>query len=421
MESAAESVAAPGAAGQTEATPIDEQRSRRRHLILFRCIAVTLGCLVPLLALELALRTFGPFLPGNYDTGPYVRRHPTLGHYHVPNFGGWIKAPRFTVRLDINAMGLRDPRTSYVKPPGTYRILALGDSYVEGAQVQADQMVTARMEWGLRGSSSQQIEVVNGGVFGYGSAQEYLYLDEEGYKYQPDLVVLFFCQCNDIANNNYRLELIDGDLSRALKPYYDIGKDGTFRLIPPPPPSTQVDLRQRLREASMLYNVFETGVVYKLELQNPREAFNGVDGLLDPTRGKFDVRPDGEWERAWRITDAVLGKMRDRAAEIGAPLVIVSIPAWRMLDDAYWQRDANKRRLENGVSTPDAPDLLLEQIADRLGVPFYSLRPVFQPRVDADGLFSYFIEEDYHWTVAGNQVAADAVDQFLQERGLLPR
>jgi len=169
----------------------------------------------------------------------------------------------------------------------------------------------------------------------------------------------------------------------------------------------------------MLYSVVESGVVFKFELQNPREAWNAVDGLIDPTRGKFDFKPDGEWERGWRITDAVLQKVRDRSAEIGAPLVVVGIPDWRMLDDSYWQRDANKRRLEGGQSGPDAPVVLLDQIAGRLGVPHVDLAPAFRPHVAQDGLFTYFYENDLHWTVRGNEVAAQAVADALLQRGLI--
>src|SRR5438094_9626982 len=81
---------------------VPASRRRRPWLVVlgFRLVAVLLGCLLPLLMLELALRLFGPFLPGNYDTGPYVRRDPTLGHFHLPNFGGWHKAPHVTVRRD---------------------------------------------------------------------------------------------------------------------------------------------------------------------------------------------------------------------------------------------------------------------------------------------------------------------------------
>jgi hypothetical protein len=319
-------------------------------------------------------------------------------------------------------MGLRDPRQTYDKQPGTFRVLALGDSYVEGAQVQAQETMAAQLEATLTQATGRPVEVINGGVFGYGTTQEYLLLDEIGARFQPDLVVLFFCHCNDVPNNNYRMELINGDLHRALKPYFDLADDSDqLRLIPAPTPSARTSLRERLRDYSLLYNVIETGVVYKFELQNPQEAYNGVDGLIDPVRGKYDAKPTGEWDRAWRITDLALERVRDRAAQAGAPLAIVSIPAWRMLDRAYWQRDDNKRLVASNRGGPTAPDALLAGIARRLNVPMLDLLQVYQPRVDADGLGRYYIDGDYHWTVEGNQVAAQAVSAFLNDRGLAPR
>ena len=49
------------------------KRSRAR-LVLGRLVAVVLGMLVPLLLLEASLRIFGPWMPGNYDTGAYLIR-----------------------------------------------------------------------------------------------------------------------------------------------------------------------------------------------------------------------------------------------------------------------------------------------------------------------------------------------------------
>jgi hypothetical protein len=416
------SVAArPSLVGHASTSAGAATRPRRGAVWTARVLSILLGIGLPLLALEIALRLFGPFLPGNYDTGSFVQRHPILGHFHRPNHTNWIKTPQFTIRMDINPMGLRDPRQSYTKPPGVFRILLLGDSYVEAAQVQAEQSISMVLERKLTETLGRPVEVINGGVFGYGTAQEYLLLDLEGVKFQPDLVVLFFCHCNDIPNNNYRLELIDGELSRALKPYFDLA-DGSeeLTLIPPPPPSQRTSLRERLRDHSLLFNVIESGVVYKFELQNPREAFNGVDGLEEPTRGKYDAKPTGEWDRAWRITERVLEKTKARAAEVGAPLVIVGIPEWRMLERAYWQRDANKRLVESGRGGPDAPVKLLDGVARRLGVAHLDLLPVFQPRVQRDGLFRYYIEGDYHWTADGHVVAADTLTWFLAEQRLLP-
>jgi hypothetical protein len=64
---------------------------------------------------------------------------------------------------------------------------------------------------------------------------------------------------------------------------------------------------------------------------------------------------------------------------------------------------------------------VLDGIARRLNVPDLDLTQVYQPLVDADGLTRYFLEGDYHWTVDGNEAAAEAVSAFLTERGLMPR
>jgi hypothetical protein len=84
-------------------------------------------------------------------------------------------------------------------------------------------------------------EVINAGVAAYGTGQELLLLDKEGAKYEPDLVLLLFFVGNDVANNNYKLELWDGNLKLALKPYFNLEKDGSLRLIP---------VRRRIRPAT---------------------------------------------------------------------------------------------------------------------------------------------------------------------------
>ena len=108
--------------------------------------AILIGLLLPLAFVEVVLRVFGPILPGNYDTGAYLVRDAHLGHFHAPNFSGWIKAREFTTHVKINGRGLRDSRPSYEKAPGTYRILLLGDSYVEAVQVQQAEGVAERLE-----------------------------------------------------------------------------------------------------------------------------------------------------------------------------------------------------------------------------------------------------------------------------------
>jgi lysophospholipase L1-like esterase len=82
--------------------------------------------------------------------------------------------------------------------PGRFRILALGDSFTEGVQVGEADVFTAQME-----DADPHLEVVNAGVGGYGTVQEYLYLTREGIQFRPDLVLLMFFG-NDLTDNLLR-------------------------------------------------------------------------------------------------------------------------------------------------------------------------------------------------------------------------
>jgi hypothetical protein len=384
-----------------------------------RILAVLLGIVGPLLAIEIGLRLFGPFLPGNYDTGAYLVRHEQLGHFHVSNFDGWIKTNEFTTHVKISPLGLRDRRTSYHKPPGVYRILLLGDSFVEAVQVPTHDSVAERLERALSQRMGGPVEVINAGVAAYGTGQELLLLEQEGFKYQPDLVALVFFVGNDVANNNYRLELWDNDLKLALKPYFDLQRDGSLRLIPGPPPPLRSGPVETLRHCCMLFNVVESGVVHKLGREDPRERLEAIGGPRTPLRGLYDTQPEDEWLRAWKISEALLARVRDRAAGIGAPLVIVGAPESRVLEPDLWRREVAGGRLEAGRLTISAPTDRLGAITRRLNVLFVDLLPAFE-HAGAAGGGPFYYDFNKHWTAAGHAVAASAIADALQSSGLVP-
>ena len=386
-----------------------------------RLAAILFGLLLPLLVLEAALRLYGPILPGNYDTGAYLVRDEALGHFHVPNFDGWIKAPEFTTHVKIDQLGLRDRRQSYDKPAGTFRVLFLGDSFVEAVQVQQEQGVAEQLERALNQDAAQPVEVINAGVAAYGTGQEYLLLDQIGEQFHPDVVLLLFFVGNDVTNNDYRLELQDGDLKYALKPYFDLNKDGTLRLIPGPPPAPRTGLVNVMRNCCLLYDVIETGVFNKLNQNYPREQLEAIGGLRTPLSGLYDTQPNDDWEHAWRNSEALLALVRDRSAAMGAPLVVAAAPEWRALEPDAWREEIQKgnpksTRLSSGRLQIEAPTDQVAEIADRLGVPFINLLPPLQDAFVTDQHLYYNF--DKHWTAAGHAVAARAIAQTLRQMEL---
>lgn len=104
------------------------------------------------------------------------------------------------IPVDINSHGLRGPETSFEKPPGTFRILNLGDSIAMGWGVREDETYSWRLEQQLNKQSTDDshYEVINAGVPGWNLENELAYLQAEGLKYKPDLILLDMTLVNDI-------------------------------------------------------------------------------------------------------------------------------------------------------------------------------------------------------------------------------
>lgn len=90
----------------------------------------------------------------------------------------------FDVR--INSIGYRGKEVVVPKPPGVRRIAFLGDSNTFGYGIQEGQ----RFSDILAAAAPPSTEIVNLGVFGYGTEQEAIYLERHALALSPDMVVL---------------------------------------------------------------------------------------------------------------------------------------------------------------------------------------------------------------------------------------
>jgi hypothetical protein len=102
----------------------------------------------------------------------------------------------FVTTITINSEGLRDRERPLQKPAGEFRVVALGDSFLEAYMMKDEETPTEKLRADLAGPGCA-VDVVNGGTFGYSTDQEYLAYDRDLHRYQPDVVVLFVYH-NDI-------------------------------------------------------------------------------------------------------------------------------------------------------------------------------------------------------------------------------
>jgi len=104
------------------------------------------------------------------------------------------------IPVDINSHGLRNPETPYEKPKDTFRILNLGDSIAMGWGVGETETYGQQLEHLLneQATGSLHYEVINAAVPGWNLENELAYLQAEGLKYKPDLILLDMTLVNDI-------------------------------------------------------------------------------------------------------------------------------------------------------------------------------------------------------------------------------
>jgi lysophospholipase L1-like esterase len=123
---------------------------------------------------------------------------PVRGNRLAPGYEGWFAG----VPVRINSLGFRDRRDySVAKPPGTFRILILGDSVTFGHGTLDDTTYPYLVEQRLKQwRPDVNWEVWNLGVPGYNTSQELAYLQEAGPRYDPDLVIVGF-YANDLVGN----------------------------------------------------------------------------------------------------------------------------------------------------------------------------------------------------------------------------
>ncbi len=427
-------------------------KHRFRSLLLGLTLAL-LSLAAALLLLEMLTRALGLTAPAE-PTGNFWRTDPQTGWSLQPGATGrWFNPPfEYDVQVAINSQGLRDvERAGYDKAAGVFRILLLGDSYVEGLRVPLEQTFGKTLEAELNASApaGQRYEVVNAGVSGWGTDQQLLWLRHEGAKYQPDLVLLSFFPGNDFQNISETLEV--ANMGRVQKPFFQHTAEGlTLRYHPfdpetvpqPAPPADLIEtaptraaqrlagLRAWLSQHSALHRFVATTVD---EAAPPLALRLAGWGLIDAPRAAAVARMGpqyipvaygiyrqplaADWVEAVALAGDLVETMVEDVNELGGRLAVVSVPAPEQVNPERWQRAVQRySAMQTGQWDLEQPSRAAQQVAEQAGVPFLDLLPIF--REAATSSEPLHLSVDGHWTPAGERLAGEAVADFLRASGL---
>ncbi len=171
-------------------------------------IALVLGSLlVGALLAEGLVRFFAP--------QPLVQIRPDiwqpvdgLGHRLAPNLDTTINTGEGPVRLQTDGRGLRIGSRGSLS--SERKILAVGDSFLEGLQVEYEELVTTRLGELLEGqapsrgptrTSARRYAVITAGVSGWNPNHYYIKVRDELTRDDYDLVLVFVFVGNDVVSD----------------------------------------------------------------------------------------------------------------------------------------------------------------------------------------------------------------------------
>ena len=111
--------------------------------------------------------------------------NPLIGHEHRPHARSFLMG----AEVATNAEGHRDRDVPVARQPGVGRIVMVGDSFIEGWGVRADETISKRLEV-LFDRGGTRVEVMNTGVGNYNTTMDVEAFLTRDAKYNPDVVVL---------------------------------------------------------------------------------------------------------------------------------------------------------------------------------------------------------------------------------------
>jgi lysophospholipase L1-like esterase len=289
------------------------------------------------------------------------------------------------------------------------RILMLGDSVLYGLGASDAEVITEILKQKLPAT-----EIVNTGTPGYGLRQELAVLDLFGKALHPDLVVVI-----------YRWNDPEDDLKNET-PDYAFDSDGRVVRIDTQVPDSfdplalceslcdalgsPVKEAESAFDSLKLYHAVKNGVHQLRDFTMPplrRHALRGyLRNLKNSISGADPDRIDtpNAKERAWQISRNILALMQARSDELGADFLVISVPAYALVNESRYGR------YDPAINTDI--EASLAAVCAELGIEYVDLLPSMQAADQKSAAVLYY-ERDNHLTPAGNAVVADIIEPIL--------
>jgi hypothetical protein len=361
----------------------------------FIFLAIVFGLIVSLCALELMVRVFtnqGLMNRYAYPKGLFANNfgEGDVGVYFTPNFKGEFAKGEISGLISINSKGCRDYEREYERQ-GKFRILALGDSFTFGHGVEFEESFLTILETSLN-LKKDSFEILKCALPGGGPKDYLRFLKQEGYKYNPDLVMVNFFIGNDVITDSYVLAnstkkgnnkapSAKGSLVRKIKDF--LAKNSQFYGL----------LVNRIKNQPRLLKFFvKYGFGLSLGLSDT--------GVLDIMKKHYSEREEKYWGWAFQLLEEI--------QKLSKNLLVVALPSREQYELTLRESTADRLGYDLKDFDTHVPNKKLGSFLKKQKIYKIDLLNAFEEHYKISGTPLNF-QLDPHWNRDGHKFVASVL------------
>lgn len=311
--------------------------------------------------------------------------------------------------VDFNEFMMRGPTISQEKPEDVYRIMIIGDSYIEALQVEYEDTVMYQLQMLLDNTitiDGHRFEVVGIGSSGWGTAQYYLYYHHAGYQFEPDIVVVLGIS-NDVTDNY--LEVFKTDVFRPNRGRDFEVTEESIELVSLNKNTSIVDFAHRITATFYTHipsfvvqhsNILRIG---QLWLVNAKTIIPAAQAWqIAPPEGQstiYSMPIEEPYIEAWRRTELALALLEREVANNGGNFIFAYTPSPSEI-------------LYSDVENSNLQIRMYERFTQEYGIDTIDLVDDWSSTIQDDP-WILNLEGDGHFTPEGHRVFAENIYQWL--------
>lgn len=353
---------------------------------------------------EFYLRSLTPFdksvWPGQFDPQFGFNFQPDAEIRHTNNSDFW------TINHS-NSIGFLDREPAMPKPDGVFRIMVIGDSFVEAAQVKIRDKFQVLLEDRLDGFMDRDFDTVALGYSGTGQINQLPFYETFAPRLDPDLVILLVVG-NDISNNSAVLEAIRTGWHPDHPPrlFFKLEDNGaSYSRVPIDP-----DWGKYHWPVEPQLHVREKYAARLAWLRGLPEFAPGFDGWDFPDDGDVDTVLFAEdlppaFADAVRMTELGFQAWRETVDRDGVKILAV-------LTEGVTRKGRDWNEANGRLASGQNYRKKIERAAALANIPVLDLHPIFDDYTDGDLDKTHFLY-DSHWAESGHRWAAQAISEYL--------